>query len=263
MVVRFHVVSPVAKQRTFTVRLPIMLGRGEEAKFRIQHDLVSRRHCEFFERQGQVYVRDLGSTNGTFLNDEQVPASTKTAVSPGAVVRVGGLSFAVDYQPSSVLDSSATVEGQGHHGGPATGESRVGSGVGSGDGGLDELPDFKVEHADEGVPHAGEAAAAVGDAEEPPAAEVAAAEVALPEVALPEVALPEVALPEVALPEVALPEIEAAAANPDQPEGFAFLAGGEAAASQPEVPQWPSADTAAEEDVPDDDQLNAFFKGLK
>jgi hypothetical protein len=156
---------------------------------------------------------------------------------------VGGLSFAVDYQPSSVLDSSATVEGQGHHGGPATGESRVGSGVGSGDGGLDELPDFKVEHADEGVPHAGEAAAAVGDAEEPPAAEVAAAEVALPE--------------------VALPEIEAAAANPDQPEGFAFLAGGEAAASQPEVPQWPSADTAAEEDVPDDDQLNAFFKGLK
>jgi hypothetical protein len=80
---------------------------------------------------------------------------------------------------------------------------------------------------------------------------------------LPEVALPEVALPEVALPEVALPEIEAAAANPDQPEGFAFLAGGEAAASQPEVPQWPSADTAAEEDVPDDDQLNAFFKGLK
>jgi len=253
MVVRFHVVSPVAKQRTFTVRLPIMLGRGEEAKFRIQHDLVSRRHCEFFERQGQVYVRDLGSTNGTFLNDEQVPASTKTAVSPGAVVRVGGLSFAVDYQPSSVLDLSATVEGQGHHGGPATGESRVGSGVGSGDGGLDELPDFKVEHADEGVPHAGEAAAAVGDAEEPPAAEVAAAEVALPEVAL----------PEVALPEVALPEIEAAAANPDQPEGFAFLAGGEAAASQPEVPQWPSADTAAEEDVPDDDQLNAFFKGLK
>jgi predicted component of type VI protein secretion system len=243
MVVRFHVVSPVAKQRTFTVRLPIMLGRGEEAKFRIQHDLVSRRHCEFFERQGQVYVRDLGSTNGTFLNDEQVPASTKTAVSPGAVVRVGGLSFAVDYQPSSVLDSSATVEGQGHHGGPATGESRVGSGVGSGDGGLDELPDFKVEHADEGVPHAGEAAAAVGDAEEPAAAEVAAAEVALPE--------------------VALPEIEAAAANPDQPEGFAFLAGGEAAASQPEVPQWPSADTAAEEDVPDDDQLNAFFKGLK
>ena len=258
MVVRFHVVSPVAKQRTFTVRLPIMLGRGEEAKFRIQHDLVSRRHCEFFERQGRVYVRDLGSTNGTFLNDEQVPASTKTAVPPGAVVRVGGLSFAVDYQPSSVLDSSATVEGQGHHGGPATGESRVESRVGSGDGGLDELPDFKVEHADEGVPHAGEAAAAVGDAEEPPAAEVA-----LPEAALPEVALPEVALPEVALPEVALPEIEAAAANPDQPEGFAFLAGGEAAASQPEVPQWPSADAAAEEDAPDDDQLNAFFKGLK
>ena len=76
-------------------------------------------------------------------------------------------------------------------------------------------------------------------------------------------AAPEVAAPEVAAPEVAAPEVEAAAANPDQPEGFAFLAAGEAAASQPEVPQWPSADAAVEEDAPDDDQLNAFFKGLK
>jgi pSer/pThr/pTyr-binding forkhead associated (FHA) protein len=114
MVVRFHVVSPVEKKRTFTVRLPILLGRGEEAKFRIQHDLVSRKHCELFEQQGWVYVRDLGSTNGTFLNDEQVPVSTKTVVPPGGIVRVGGLSFAVDYSPPAAVDATTAFEPSGH-----------------------------------------------------------------------------------------------------------------------------------------------------
>ena len=97
MIVRFHIVAPLSKKRSFSVRLPILLGRGEDAKFRIQHDLVSRRHCEFFAAEGTVFVRDLGSTNGTFLNDEQVPASVKTPVPHAALVRVGGLSFRVEY----------------------------------------------------------------------------------------------------------------------------------------------------------------------
>ena len=102
MIVRFNVVSPASKRKTFTVRLPILIGRGDEAKFRVQHDLVSRRHCEFFERDGKVYVRDLGSTNGTFLNDEQIPLSTKTPVPSGATVRVGPLSFTVDCHSQGV-----------------------------------------------------------------------------------------------------------------------------------------------------------------
>jgi len=101
MVVRFHIVAPVAKQQTFSVRLPVLLGRGEEATFRVQHDLVSRRHCELFESAGRVCLRDLGSTNGTFLNDEQVPAAAEMAVPPGGIVRVGGLSFTVDYQAAA------------------------------------------------------------------------------------------------------------------------------------------------------------------
>jgi len=146
MVVRFHVVSPVAKKRTFTVRLPILLGRGEEAKFRIQHDLVSRKHCEFFERQGQVYVRDLGSTNGTFLDDEQVPVSTKTVVPPGGIVRVGGLSFAVEYQSPKTADATSIAEGDIPPEGPGVEESRVEANDASFP---EEQPDFQVVHEDE------------------------------------------------------------------------------------------------------------------
>lgn len=238
MVVRFHIVLPAAKQRSFTVRLPILLGRGEEAKFRIQHDLVSRKHCEFFERHGQVYVRDLGSTNGTFLNDEQVPVSTKTVVRPGAVVRVGGLSFSVEYEPPAGVDSSATVAGQ-QRSDPATtaGESRLETGEVSLSA-LGETPDFKIEQ-----PQPLDEAAAVGD--------VTADAVTTDESASIESAGGEQPLDEAA------PD---AAAAPNEPEGFAFLADAEPAEPTPDSPAWPSAEPAAE---PDDDQLNEFFKGLK
>jgi len=160
MVVRFHVIAPVAKKRTFTVRLPILLGRGDEAKFRIQHDLVSRRHCEFFERHGQVCVRDLGSTNGTFLNDEQVPASTKTVVPPGGIVRVGGLSFAVEYQPLTDPDVPAAGEDHRHQDGPGAEESRVER---NDESPSEAQPDFQVVHEGEESPPAPGGEADVSD----------------------------------------------------------------------------------------------------
>jgi predicted component of type VI protein secretion system len=261
MVVRFHVVAPAAKQRTFSVRLPILLGRGEEAKLRIQHDLVSRRHCEFFERQGQVYVRDLGSTNGTFLNDEQVPVSTKTAVPPGGLVRVGGLSFTVEYERPSGGDSTASIDGQGDRDALAGGESRVETGSVAINP-LEEQPDFKIEHSqqfDEGP-----AGVMVSDA-------MASADVAAPAADVPVFPVGEEAagsLPpaessgkEPAAADVAA---ETPASGSDHSAGFAFLAGGEGASPPAETPQWPSPDAAAPaDDAPDDDQLNAFFKGFK
>ena len=100
--IRFVIISPEAKKGSFPVTLPLLIGRGEEAKFRIQHDRVSRSHCEFFAQDGVVFVRDLGSTNGTFLGKKLIPTSTKTPVPPKSIVRVGNVAFRVEYagQPS-------------------------------------------------------------------------------------------------------------------------------------------------------------------
>jgi len=245
MVVRFHVVSPVEKKRTFTVRLPILLGRGEEAKFRIQHDLVSRKHCELFELLGWVYVRDLGSTNGTFLNDEQVPVSTKTVVPPGGIVRVGGLSFAVDYQSPVAVDTTTACEPSGHLKGPGAEESRVG---GTDESLAEEQPDFQVVHEDEESP------AAPAEPEPASVGEAGAADVAATD------ALADA--DEVRPPESTPEPTGEPAALSKQPEGFDFLSAEASTVSSADAPQWPGADAAAA-DVPDDDQLNSFFKGLK
>lgn len=103
MNVRFVVTKPAAKAKTFPVRLPILVGRSEEAKFRIQQDRVSRKHCEFFEQDGRVYLRDLGSTNGTLLDGELVETSVKIPLESGAVVKVGSLEFRVEFDSSTAI----------------------------------------------------------------------------------------------------------------------------------------------------------------
>ena len=101
MEIRFVVLAPASQKRSVPVRLPILVGRSDEAKFRVQQDSVSRRHCEFFLKDDAVYVRDLGSTNGTLLDDEEIAASVATIVPPGTVVRVGGVAFRVDYESAT------------------------------------------------------------------------------------------------------------------------------------------------------------------
>lgn len=58
-------------------RIPIghnraVLGRSRDADVRIDADSVSRRHALLWREGGRVWVADLGSANGTFLNGEPV-----------------------------------------------------------------------------------------------------------------------------------------------------------------------------------------------
>lgn len=115
MNVRFVVTKPASKATTFPVRLPLLVGRSEEAKFRIQQDRVSRKHCEFFEQDGGVYLRDLGSTNGTFLNGELIETSAKVPLEPGAIVQVGSLEFRVEFDAAgpAAVSQPAVKEAEG------------------------------------------------------------------------------------------------------------------------------------------------------
>jgi pSer/pThr/pTyr-binding forkhead associated (FHA) protein len=53
-------------------RLPVTIGRGSEADFRLLDRWASRLHCVLDRRDGQVVVRDLGSSNGTLVNGSYV-----------------------------------------------------------------------------------------------------------------------------------------------------------------------------------------------
>jgi pSer/pThr/pTyr-binding forkhead associated (FHA) protein len=59
--------------RSFHVdHFPSVIGRAQECDFQITNPLVSRRHCCFFERDNEMWVCDLKSHNGTYVNGERV-----------------------------------------------------------------------------------------------------------------------------------------------------------------------------------------------
>ncbi|MDH5493260.1 MAG: diguanylate cyclase [Myxococcales bacterium] len=69
---------------------PILLGRGSENTIVLNNDSVSRRHCRIEKRGRAYYVRDLESTNGTYVNDDLV---TDYQMRRGDQVKVGDTIF--------------------------------------------------------------------------------------------------------------------------------------------------------------------------
>ena len=65
----------------------LRLGRGDDNDIRIHDNSVSRRHAVIEPDSDGYLVLDLGSTNGTFVNDQQV--TTPTALRDGNFLRVG------------------------------------------------------------------------------------------------------------------------------------------------------------------------------
>jgi len=64
-----------------------LLGRNDDADIPIKHDSISREHC-VFTIEGEVwYVEDLGSSNGTRVNNDKI--STKVALKERDVVKPG------------------------------------------------------------------------------------------------------------------------------------------------------------------------------
>lgn len=59
-------------RRTHRGRTPFEVGRDKAADLVLRDPEVSRRHARFESHQGVVYVDDLASSNGTFLNGRRV-----------------------------------------------------------------------------------------------------------------------------------------------------------------------------------------------
>ncbi|MEM8680437.1 MAG: FHA domain-containing protein [Planctomycetota bacterium] len=78
------------------LRLPTLIGRSLEADLKVGVSTVSRQHCEIYEFEHELVVNDLGSSNGTFVNDERIEGPT--FLSPGDELRVGGVTFRADYE---------------------------------------------------------------------------------------------------------------------------------------------------------------------
>lgn len=68
-------------------------GRDPENHFPVNHPTVSARHAELILTADGVLLRDLDSTNGTFINDALVK---QAVLQPGQKLRLGDVEFLID-----------------------------------------------------------------------------------------------------------------------------------------------------------------------
>jgi pSer/pThr/pTyr-binding forkhead associated (FHA) protein len=94
------VVVGETKLRQFELQLPAVIGRSRSTDITLGHPLVSRRHCEVFESEGALMLRDLGSLNGTFVGEARL-AEQPMLIEPGQKFTVGPVTFQAEYQAST------------------------------------------------------------------------------------------------------------------------------------------------------------------
>lgn len=107
------VVGGEVKTAEIKLRLPCTIGRGRGCTIMLPQALVSRQHCELFEAGGQMMVRDLGSLNGTFVNNQKI--ADTSPIRSEELLTIGTVTFRVMYE-SAGESAPPTAPGPGMKG---------------------------------------------------------------------------------------------------------------------------------------------------
>jgi pSer/pThr/pTyr-binding forkhead associated (FHA) protein len=87
---------------------PFVIGRDKSLDMVIVSSGISREHAEIYLKSGRLYIRDLGSTNGTFVNNNRI--STETLLAHNTVIHFCESEFKLtDLDYKERLDEQMTV----------------------------------------------------------------------------------------------------------------------------------------------------------
>jgi predicted component of type VI protein secretion system len=65
------------------------VGRVEDNAYVLSEPSVSSHHCEIWLKGDDIGIKDLGSTNGSFINELQLAADKEGVLRPGQILRLG------------------------------------------------------------------------------------------------------------------------------------------------------------------------------
>jgi pSer/pThr/pTyr-binding forkhead associated (FHA) protein len=84
-----------------------LIGRAKECSLRAGSEAISRRHCAIVRKDDAWTARDLGSRNGTYVNDKRIDGEVMLA--PGDELRVGPLKFRIATTERGKSDKDQTA----------------------------------------------------------------------------------------------------------------------------------------------------------
>jgi pSer/pThr/pTyr-binding forkhead associated (FHA) protein len=80
------------------------IGRVEDNTFQIADPSVSSHHCEVHLRGSEVFIRDLNSTNGSFINGNK---TEEGVLKPGQILRLGQVELKLEVEGAAATSPSA------------------------------------------------------------------------------------------------------------------------------------------------------------
>ena len=80
------------------------IGRVEDNTFQIADPSVSSHHCEVHLRGSEILIRDLNSTNGSFINGEKI---TESVLKPGQTLRLGQVELKLEIPGAAAVSAPA------------------------------------------------------------------------------------------------------------------------------------------------------------
>ncbi|MEP3482084.1 MAG: FHA domain-containing protein [Fuerstiella sp.] len=100
------------KAKRINVRQDVVIGRGSECSLRLPSSQVSRKHCSVTFKDDVVYVMDLGSSNGTWLNGVKLPANQAFEVGSTMKLALGPIKFLIHVVKDAPSQQSTSSQGQ-------------------------------------------------------------------------------------------------------------------------------------------------------
>ncbi len=85
----------VFNKKKISLTAKITIGRSTDCTIVIDDKLVSRQHAVIQKIRDAYFLRDDGSTNGTFLNDRRIPQDKYVKLNLGDKITVGGSSLMI------------------------------------------------------------------------------------------------------------------------------------------------------------------------
>ncbi len=97
--------------KRWTFKPPATVGREPSSGVCIDHDSISRSHCQFMLNiEEALVVKDLDSMNGTYVDDERVH---QAILMPNQIIQIGALRLKVEFSNEDELAKSKALPAQG------------------------------------------------------------------------------------------------------------------------------------------------------
>jgi pilus assembly protein CpaF len=104
----FEIVIKEAGEEAIVGKLPdgsYLIGSGDDCHIPLPRPEISANHAQFIVKGNSLKVIDWGSSNGTFINENQLISNEAYKVAPGAIIRIGKITIEVKGQGENRLDS--------------------------------------------------------------------------------------------------------------------------------------------------------------